>query len=203
MNAQTKMARSGLHSRRAVILPSPQRNDLDMGTNSTQTLNNAMIGIALEGNRLPSIPALVNRYAEIYDQINAMPGTAEESPQEQALWNESYRIDEQLAAMPALTLQDLKAKIQWLKMPTNFNEGCFEEPSANGKVLLSLFNDIERTAYTQNQTITAEQDFHLREVISSVVNALLTVMDIMDGDSCSEPSGDEYDHNRSEDEWTS
>lgn len=97
-------------------------------------------------NSIVTIPDMVRRYSDLVDQMNAMPGDLEDSPQDMALWRESRHIDAQLALTPALTLQDLRAKVQWLRMPSNFNDGDLGEESSNGKVLLSLFDDIERFA---------------------------------------------------------
>lgn len=102
-----------------------------------------------------SIPGMVNRYAALVDQINAMTGDLEDSPQDLALWNESQHINAQLALTPALTVQDLRAKVEWLKIPSNFNDGDFAKDSDNNRVLLSLFDDIE--ALETDQVIDKEQ----------------------------------------------
>lgn len=93
-----------------------------------------------------NIPDMVSRYTALVDQIDALPGDMEDSPVDMALWNEVHHLDAQLVSTPALTLQDMKAKVDWLKLPSNFNSGDFCGEYSNSKVLLSLFADIERIA---------------------------------------------------------
>lgn len=102
-----------------------------------------------------SIPEMLRRYSALVEQMSAMPGDLEDSPEGSALWNESQHINAQLALTPALTVQDLRAKVEWLKIPSNFNDGDFAKDSDNNRVLLSLFDDIE--ALETDQGIDKEQ----------------------------------------------
>ena len=97
---------------------------------------------SVDCNSKSSIPAMVSRYAVLVDSINAMPGDLEDSPQDAALWQECRTIDELLAQSPATSFDDVRAKVAWLRMPSNYNGGSFG--AGNENVLLSLFADIER-----------------------------------------------------------
>lgn len=75
MNLNTKMARSGLQSRRAVIPQTHIRNDLDMEANSTQTAAGAMQSITVEQHHdlRAALSVTIDALMSVLDLIDADP----------------------------------------------------------------------------------------------------------------------------------
>lgn len=57
-------------------------------------------------------------------------------------WKHAHKLPQ----LPSDSLTGIMEKVRWLRREENYNHGCFNPDYLNGKVLLSLFDDIERLA---------------------------------------------------------
>lgn len=87
MNAHTKMARSRMQPRRAVILPTRIRNDLDMETHNTLVAPGAMQVITIEQHRnlKEALSATIQALVNVLDLIDDDPDIEDNNDDEPSL----------------------------------------------------------------------------------------------------------------------